>query len=183
MTHTASYPQLFGTATGKLLQQWCIRNGWALLWAPGFDCLPGNTLEICNATLGGDNYSHTFWNSNRVASGVLRAVDPVVQQQTARRLNLSAVDVGIAASAFAVHWDAVGKRVAAGTMQPGQLMTPAWWASWYGLAAELPPAFGVRAARAHQCVDQPRCVGVVTVGLGHPNSSTPIGDCICYSSN
>lgn len=54
------YSSLFGTSDGRMLQAWCIANGWALLWSPGFKCASGSTEKLCVDTFFGHNGTTPF---------------------------------------------------------------------------------------------------------------------------
>jgi hypothetical protein len=169
------FSALFGTADGKLLQEWCVRNGWALLWAPGFFCTPGNTPQHCTAVAEGRNGTSSFTEA-ALTSGFARMVDPIVQQQLSRPLNVSAIGPDVTA-AFVSEWERVGNASsAAGTgLAPASVMTAGWWHSWQTASHNLPTDYAVRAMQARQCHDENMCIGVSlsrTRGRG--------AECVCY---
>jgi hypothetical protein len=162
------YSDLFGTPDGILLQQWCVKNGWSLLWAPGFNC-----DAIANATVCA-NATHHDLNENTLTSGVHRLVDPIVQLNNShsRRLNISTSEG--TAEVFSKHWDEVAKSISGNrSLVPSSVMSQAWRKSWQVLVTGLPSTFGVRALAAYRCGDSDRCVGTVLGGTH---------DCVCYNS-
>jgi hypothetical protein len=185
------FSMLFGTPGGELLQQWCIDNGWALLWSPGFRCADGFSAEYCTDVQRGKNTdgSSKFQGlaSRALTSGVQRIVDPVVQNKTSNPVNVSVTRATLrnflhSWDTVANHvWDAVASQLRGmshktRTLAPTMVMSPSWWGHWSRLVLRLPPQFRVRAVKAYQCGAIARCVGVTWA----PNSRHDMGDCVCY---
>ena len=113
------FSQLFGAEDGRRLQQWCLLNGWALLWAPGLGCAAGRTDVFCALVAGGHNSSAMNNATGRVLqSGVRRLIDPVVQFGSNRPLNATTggSDGGAAAREFRRVWDEAAESLASGAL-------------------------------------------------------------------
>jgi hypothetical protein len=113
-------PSLFGTAAGLALQQWCVKNDWALLWSSGFNCI--GTPTECNGTTaaarrGGGRGRiqtamatlHSTDSNATLTSGVFRLIDPLVQSLSRRPLNVTSSAQTV--SAFAQQWAVVAKAI------------------------------------------------------------------------
>jgi hypothetical protein len=149
----ANFPQLFGTYFGTLLQDWCIKRGWVLVWSLG-----------ANAPFNPKSHHPTgdvqFASNNRV-------LDARVFPQTAASKNISSADLAAATTVFAAQWRKVNNTL---SNDSHVNVDPAQWAKWWGaMAAGLPRSSAVAAPRPGDCSDRSACVGV---GSG--------GHCVCY---
>lgn len=130
------FPDLFGTAAGRSLQEWATTWGWCLVWALGSN-LPDDDLNFYGAR------NQTEFKGNA------RLLDPHVLASS-RVTNLTVV-AGIG-SKFSDVWAQVASaRTSAGL---GVSLDPARWSAWWdelrGLAgAEV---IDVQPLRPRRCV-------------------------------
>ena len=167
-----------------MLQQWCIKNGWALVWSPGFKCAADSTEQRCVDTFFGRNGTTPF-KSAVLSSGARRIIDPVVQQKSHRKVNVTVTEGTI--DAFEKHWERVetlllGRsgslhalvEVPKVALNSSLVMNAMWWSLWQnGLQPLVPNAFSIRAVKAYECADVDQCIGVVVSGVQ--------GECVCYT--
>ncbi|KAL1496342.1 hypothetical protein AB1Y20_016298 [Prymnesium parvum] len=147
-----SFPALFGTPRGQLLQRWAARDGIALSWALG----DGRVSEA-------NIIRDSGWSFNFSYAGDVRILDaPSLDAPSPRRLNLT---VGTAAAAaFRKAWRAVGAaRDASGGVDAATLR-----AAWEELRGALPEVMVVGLPTPRAC-DWSVCVGL-----------SASGTCVCY---
>jgi hypothetical protein len=161
--------RLLGTAAAAALRDWCVGNGWALLWSAGPYCLlPDNNIQC---------YVQANVSYAAVAAGQVRILDPAV----AARLGAARIDTKLppgAEEAFrAVEDSAFGTGSALNaTDRNWPVMTPRVQAGWTALLQAVPAEARMRALRAADGCDLDRCVGA--------EAAAPVGSkaphCACY---
>jgi len=152
-----SFPSLFGTGRGLLLQKWCAQQGWVLIWSLGL-----NT---------GDTDAN-FWTAvglNISIASNQRLVDPQVLRNTTAAANLTMP--GNATASLSEHWAKVAHDRQAAHNQNRTISKEEWAKSWFTLDGKLPSSMQLAALRAHSCSDVEGCIG-----------TTPQGDCFCYQN-
>jgi hypothetical protein len=160
--------RLLGTATAAALRDWCVGNGWALLWSAGPHCLtPAN-----NTRCYGENASS--WSSSTVRG--TRVLDPLVVARLGRAHILPALPPGAQAAFERVEGAAFGAGGAMNdTDRSERVMTPRVQAGWEALLQAVPAEARMRALRAADGCDLDRCVGA--------EAAAPVGNqprCTCY---
>jgi hypothetical protein len=153
----ADFPSLFGTEDGERLRRVCRKWRWPLLWglgpngAHGPAALSGRALDpaVCSATASRRGPAAGAATAGRARSP--RGPGPLLNA------SVPAAD----AAAFGALW-ALASRTRAGKAPPSAAAWAGWWDS-------LPASVRVSAgAKAGQCSDMDRCVGV-----------DPAGTCVC----
>ena len=133
----ALFGPLFGTDEGAGVREWCIRNGWILVWSLGL-----NTDD-----------AQDFWSVGWVPSPFpsnARFLD--VPAATAANRTISAH----ARAAYDRSWRDASATRAAG----GALGNATWSRLWRAAAGALPSSLRLRPARAADCARIDACVGV-----------------------
>jgi hypothetical protein len=154
------------------LREWCVANGWALLWAQGFECLTPAQPQLCYGNRSSDD---------AIGAGQLRVLDPLVAARlghgggggaAAGRGALNRKLPPNATAAFrSVEWSGCNATDVA-----SDVATPRVAALWAELVGAVPEALLVRAVRAADGCDLDRCVGV--------DASDAVGEgasCLCYT--
>ena len=177
----ASFPEAFGTADGRLVQKWCVDNGWVLVWALG------------SGQVGSSHHSFTngaFYSYNH------RAVDPDVIKALGTATNATAVS-SASKSKFDALWTEVARlrnTTAAGhgattlplplprrtredvfrelVANPAPPPLPQSALNFTALWQEMPPMLATAPLSAGQCAEPARCIGTWVSAGG--------SDCICY---
>ena len=158
--------RLLGTPTAAVLRDWCVGNGWALLWAAGPYCLVPENNALC--------YSNHTRTAN-LAVRQERVLDPfVVERLGPGRTNVQ-LPPGTEAAFRAVETSAFGPALNA-TDRDWTVMTPRVQAGWEALLEAVPAEARMRALRVADGCDLDRCVGA--------EAAEPAGGktprCACY---
>eukprot|EP01050_Picozoa_sp_SAG11_P007902 SAG11_NODE_674_length_7801_cov_3.578032_1_plen_619_part_00 len=147
-----AFPDMFGTATGRLLQQWAAKHSWALVWSLGSN-LPGDDMNFYGAL------NQTEFPGNR------RLLDPHVLPRTTISQNLS-IPNGFT-SRFEAAWQAT---TAARARSPaGTRLSPTYYAQAFELLAKGAAAMDVQPLRPQTCASAAQCIG-----------TNAAGQCVCY---
>jgi hypothetical protein len=163
----ASFPTLFGTPSGRVLQQWCVTNDWPLVWVEGLNCT--GTVHDCISFLTGGESNITIAN---LIGGRTRLLDPVVNDKLHTRVNMT-IQPG-ALKAFDDQFELIGEMIQNKTLAPNYLVVldQRWTALWDETVAEMPQEATVKSVRARQCANAQGCIGVTAAGA----------DCVCRSA-
>jgi hypothetical protein len=163
----ASFPTLFGTPTGREVQQWCVTNNWPLVWANGLNCT--GTLPECVTLMTGGVTNLTM---SDLVGGHTRLLDPVVNEKLRTKVNMTVP--GPALTAFDDQFERVGEMIQNKSLAPNYLVVldQRWTALWKEAVAGMPHEASIKSVRARQCAKAQGCIGVTAVGA----------DCICRSA-
>lgn len=198
----ASFARQFGTPMGRSLQQWCIENGWALIWDACYRSVMKNDTAPKACLMSSSSINSTSNTGVVVAS---RMLDLAVLHHTTAGANLSLPSVNDSqpsgATGVTVCSDKNNSGFGAAPMSQAQAWhevdvslgtrdfeeKPFWQSLWCGLQAGVPRAF-VNPIALYQCADLGGCIGV-QAGLSPAPPPLPTArsattqqdrSCVCY---
>mmetsp|Transcript_38648 Transcript_38648/g.53663 ORF Transcript_38648/g.53663 Transcript_38648/m.53663 type:complete len:564 (+) Transcript_38648:49-1740(+) len=139
----ASYSDLFGSSTGREVQQWAVENGWMLAWA-------------------------LSPNSQRVKSCTWRLLDPMVAFSLRGNIDLSEKEFKSLkqdGASFKTHWKDVEQVIAKAGGKPWNVTFDEHIDLWEGLERSMHSSVArLRVPRSDQCNNEDMCVGVTLGG-------------------
>mmetsp|Transcript_86598 Transcript_86598/g.181434 ORF Transcript_86598/g.181434 Transcript_86598/m.181434 type:complete len:524 (-) Transcript_86598:174-1745(-) len=161
-----SFPDLFGSVHGFRLQEWCIQQGWVLVWSLGLNL--GTSFEQrANFFTAGQLPSGEWASADR------RVLDPVVLARVAASFNSSrsSENAAQAKASFEAAWAQanVTRNVARAVNRTVANVT--WALAWSDLMDLVPADVKLEPLKAGACKDINACLG-----------TNPSGDCLCYNT-
>jgi hypothetical protein len=149
------FPSLFGTSEGRMLQNWCRKHSWALVWSLSLNIDSEYGLNFFNV-----GYYEGPFPSNK------RMLDPTTT--TSGFVNISATSASsvVNGSSWNQLW-----RHAHKLRRRVSTTNQTWTKLWRQAQSALPQAAQLATLHAGACKDTDRCFGL-----------TPNGDCVCYSA-
>jgi hypothetical protein len=136
----ATVPELFGTAEGAKVQQWCQKWKWPLIWSFG-------------TNPSGSTYHPPSWRAKS------RVLDPTVLIESTASANMSSAMLQQAVHNFETTWQTATQKRAAHGATTADFNT--WWTALedgMGKPLQVEPIF------AAACADPDMCIGVNAEG-------------------